>query len=43
MINEPITFDPAVKEIAREVSRLVARVRARFSAGARRSDYGTAA
>jgi hypothetical protein len=27
MQNEPITFDPAVKEIAHEVSRLFARVR----------------
>lgn len=26
--NEPVTFDPAVREIAHEVSRLVARVRA---------------
>jgi len=25
--NEPVTFDPAVKDIARELSRLFARVR----------------
>lgn len=27
MYNEPITFDPALREIAREVSALVTRVR----------------
>lgn len=36
MQHEPITFDPAVKEIVREVSRLIARVRsaARLPGGA---------
>lgn len=32
MYNEPITFDPAVKEIAREISALVARMRDRLRA-----------
>lgn len=30
MINEPVTFDPAVKEIAQEIARLSARIRARL-------------
>ncbi|MEU6536419.1 hypothetical protein [Streptomyces sp. NPDC047000] len=33
MHNEPITFDPAVKEIAHEVSRLFARVREALRGG----------
>jgi hypothetical protein len=48
MINEPVTFDPAVKDIAQELSQLVARVRSRLSAHRShrtedRADYGTAA
>lgn len=41
MTNEPITFDPAFKDIAREVSRLVSRIRVALGTDGRSAAHTT--